>query len=1010
MMRDPPSVAAPLRSRGRPKARESSGLVGRCKSAPIPTCRPPDMSSKMELDEIETAEQKEAKWAPTTTLFSTMGSRTGSRTLGQGTIDQYFTVKIKDERVEMAQLLCSASTTSNVSQRSTCPRPSTSTFRIRPDPPSSTTVSSTCRRIDIEPNVAEERDDTQNDSRSKEVVHTISTCRSSPSSQDSSGGTVPTSSTVQGEPGDDKRKICECTITNNNSTSADGTETVRLLKKGKYSTRLSLESKHVRERRSKSSIHVPPQRMPYSPRTVLIPPGRVGAVLQTSPLGPAIKRIKESSPIFDQVAVGDVVVEVDGIDTTSARAKEVTMMLINGAERERQIVVLSQETFDQEFSRDDESIIEENSPVDRYLGFYDDDDDDDDDDRGDDDEAILSASIASGATTVAAGNTQAHKHKRAKCRENLTKKLSTTVKIRVDTIKGAHSVCEGSAEEPIIWEAPERSMDAKTLPNMLVGLESRRSTVIGGDGFHPAPPSELTANRSSLTPKAVQKFDSDYDDDKEPFLLSPAISTTGSEISSLPGSLECSQFGDNYEIGSIVHDERKKVPLSPIGEESKCMSHHDQICQDTHDQEVLLVIGEHESNAIAGERTEPGFDLILPRIGEETSTAVSTLTPSLTDCGGDEQTEICIDKLGEPLILDEPEKWPGIVSQPPGQESVVADITVLVASTILSSGGTKQTAKRAAGAVLSLCESPTCIDFQSIASEVSLEILEAGGPQSCASCVVGAILAYQKETASRFNESKKDGMAIDQRENLSPPLLLEIISAKLLAKQNTEHQQFFQGTEAVVSLLSASRDQIVQDALQFSSLLKQSTENLTTSFGANVLAPTSTGTTCTRSTAKETAVKSSLPEQNEQQTFNPNLGSSQGGVERSFSTYQICCRTLIAAEGDTEVELFFPVNEFEQLDLDRRHVTVHVGQQDAPAEVSNDDLNVKPARSGPTKLFSTTPINKGVSTCRSRSRYFKSASRSTCGAFEDAETVPRSLLERWRSARRRQKAKRGRQR
>ena len=539
-------------------------------------------------------------------------------------------------------------------------------------------------------------------------------------------------------------------------------------------------------------------------------------------------------------------------------------------------------------------------------------------------------------------------------------------------------------------------MDAETLTSMSVGLESRRSAVMGGEGFPPAPASELTTNRSSPTPKADQ-VDPDYDDDKESFLVSPKIPTTDSEtISSLSGSPECSQFGNISVIGSMVHDEREKVPLSPIGEESTSMSHHDQglpIGQDTNDQEVLLVIGERESNAIAGERTQPGFDLFLPRMGEEASTSLSTLTPSLEGCGGDEQTEISIDKLGEALIVDEPEKC------------VVADITVLVASTILSSGGNREIAKRAADSILSLCnESPTCVDFQSLASDVSLEILEAGGSQKCASCVVGAILTYQKEIAPRLNEP--NSLVTFPQGNLSPPSLLDVISAKPLAKQKTEHHRFFQGTEAVVSSLLASRDQIVQDALHFSSLLRQSTENF-------ILAPTSGSTDTTRkqSTVEEIAVKTSLPEKEQKQIFNPNIigrSSSQAGSEHSFSTYQLCCRTLIAAEGDTEVELFFPSNEFEELNLDRH---VDLGQQGAPAETSNDGLNVTPARSGPKKSSATPPIpildlvNNGASKSRS------TCTTRTCGSFdEDFETVPRSLLERWRSARRRQKAKRGPQR
>ena len=321
---------------------------------------------------------------------------------------------------------------------------------------------------------------------------------------------------------------------------------------------------------------------------------------------------------------------------------------------------------------------------------------------------------------------------------------------------------------------------------------------------------------------------------------------------------------------------------------------------------------------------------------------------------------------------------------------------MLVASAILSSGGTREIAKRAADSVLSLCSDSEsqCIDFQSLASSASLEILEAGGSQKCTSAVVGAILTYQKE------KDRQEGF-VTNTNSLVPLLLknppvpsrLDMISAKPHVKLSTEYHRSFQGTRAVISSLFASRDQIVKDA--FSSLLQQSTEN----FSANILAPRSTGGnstsgTCdaieeTESIANATAVKDLLP------------GSSQAGIVgnawRSFSTYQLCCRTLIAAEGDAEVELFFPFNESEQLDLDPH---VCVDQQDVPAEISYGGLKeVKRAtcRACPTKSFATAP--KGAS---NRS--------STCDAFPDAETVPRSLLERWRSTRRRQKAKRGRQR
>lgn len=1017
-MRDPSSAAAKhthtntaARSRrGRPRARESSGLMSRCKSAPD--------RFAAHLEQHET-EDHEASWGPTATSSLTTGSGTCTNTstvrraLGQGTIDQYFTVKVKDERVETVRLPLSA----GLPHRSTLQRPRTSRRR---EPPPSPTTSSTCkstyRTVRGETNVAEQRDDTHNDTRIKKIVTTVS--RFSPSSQESVGTNATSSSTVQGDPDNDESTTCECTATKIGTTSADGSgpRSVHLLKKGKYSTRLSRESQRSRENRSRSSER---ERMAYSYscRTVLIPPGKVGAVLHTSPLGPSIKTIKPTSPIYDQIAVGDVVVEVDGIDTTSARAKEVTMMLINGAEGERRIVVLRKETSDQDRSQDDGSSIEEDSPADRYLDFQ-------DDEKDDDDAAVLSASVASGATTVAAGNTQAHK----RARKNLTKDLSTNAKIRseyLDTFKGAYSatgavshICE-AAEEPI-WETPERSMDAETphvgLLDANKSVESRRSAAMGEESCPPAPASELIANRSSPTPMTIQvkKYDSDDDDDE---MLTSAISTTGS-VSSLSGSAECSQFGVNCTIGPIVHDEREKVPLSPIGEESTnydggqgLVQQSLTIHQDTyismesqHDGVVPVITGEHESNAITDERTQPGFDLFLEGMGEDTSTSLSTLTPSLADGGRDNQTEKSTEKSRKSSI--------GIRSESPWQNPLFADakgatsgtstdcgansdsdsqkwaeLTVLAASTVLSSGGTKQLAKRAADSVLSLCnESPTCVDFQSLASIVSLEILEAGGDRVVASAVLGSILRYQKETAaSKLVEDRREDSVTSTNSLVLLPLpkfpvhsLLDVpcISAKPHAKQNAKHHRFFQGTEAgvdvigFVSSLSASRDaQIVQDALQFSSLLQQST-----------LAPRSTSTSA------------SIPEKIEEKPTAQQT-PSHVGLGRSFSTYQLCSRTLIVAEADDEIELFFPANDFEQLD---RHSPLHVciGQQDASAATNKDESKPQLVGIGPAKSLATAPTSNVAD-----------------GSFAEGipecstERVPRSMLERWRSARRRQRAK-----
>ena len=584
-MRDPnpaadANAATPLNSRGRPRARESNGfdnLMGRCKSAP-------DRFGAFEAYPLSTPEQ------PTSVMEHHEEKRNDCRgrgTLGQGTIDQYFVVKKKDGQ-EAAELPRSTGTNKyQVSKGSMYhrPKPPSSTAgtytydctfsRIDGE------LSTAEKRDDTHDDLFGIKNDVshrvlcaRDGSISKQVVHESS----STSSQGSQDLHALGSSTVQCNP---DNKSTKCTSATKDNANGEGATSVRLLKRGKYSIRLMSSMSPMKPQRrdkctsrlSRSStpgkhksptkeeqntlptksnrrsskdcaynaekkspqedhpitmeIHLPPRRMAYSRRTVKLPPGKVGAVLHTSSLGPAIQKIKPESTLCDLLKVGDVVVEVDGIDTTKCRAEEVTMMLINRAKRERQIVVLNKKDFAQDFSiRDDESSIDDDFEihVDRYLGFH--------DIGGDDDESLTSATASSGGTTVAVGNTRAHNRAR-----NLVKKASDPEKCIICTCSvggDASHLCEAPLEP--VWEAPERYMDSKVL--------SAKSAKSIGSALEPNK-SAATGSTPTTSTEEVKKYESGEEikgsTTLSPILSDPPphfptmdiISSAGSEISSL---------------------------------------------------------------------------------------------------------------------------------------------------------------------------------------------------------------------------------------------------------------------------------------------------------------------------------------------------------------------------------------------------------------------------------------------------------------------------------------------
>ncbi len=61
---------------------------------------------------------------------------------------------------------------------------------------------------------------------------------------------------------------------------------------------------------------------------VLAPPGKLGVVIDTFDNGePGVNSIREDSILQDQLRVGDILVEFDGIDTTDMTALQVSTLI-----------------------------------------------------------------------------------------------------------------------------------------------------------------------------------------------------------------------------------------------------------------------------------------------------------------------------------------------------------------------------------------------------------------------------------------------------------------------------------------------------------------------------------------------------------------------------------------------------------------------------------------------------------------------------------------------------------
>lgn len=80
--------------------------------------------------------------------------------------------------------------------------------------------------------------------------------------------------------------------------------------------------------------------------TVVIPPGKVGCIIDTSPEGgPYISQLHKFSPLRDDIQVGDRILAVDDEDVRGMNASDVSKLLGSRSENEERRITVSREIF-----------------------------------------------------------------------------------------------------------------------------------------------------------------------------------------------------------------------------------------------------------------------------------------------------------------------------------------------------------------------------------------------------------------------------------------------------------------------------------------------------------------------------------------------------------------------------------------------------------------------------------------------------------------------------------------
>jgi len=79
-------------------------------------------------------------------------------------------------------------------------------------------------------------------------------------------------------------------------------------------------------------------------REVIAPPGKLGIIIDTTPEGPVVHKVNKSSPLEGVLFPGDIIAAIDATDTRAMSASAITALMVQTANQQRRLTVLTNES------------------------------------------------------------------------------------------------------------------------------------------------------------------------------------------------------------------------------------------------------------------------------------------------------------------------------------------------------------------------------------------------------------------------------------------------------------------------------------------------------------------------------------------------------------------------------------------------------------------------------------------------------------------------------------------
>ena len=87
------------------------------------------------------------------------------------------------------------------------------------------------------------------------------------------------------------------------------------------------------------------RRGPMVLRDIQAPPGKLGIVIDTSLEGPVVHKVNENSPLLGKIFAGDIITNINGIDTRAMKASVITGIMVRTAHEPRALTVAAEDTM-----------------------------------------------------------------------------------------------------------------------------------------------------------------------------------------------------------------------------------------------------------------------------------------------------------------------------------------------------------------------------------------------------------------------------------------------------------------------------------------------------------------------------------------------------------------------------------------------------------------------------------------------------------------------------------------